>query len=371
MNTAFEFSNSSYKKLYCGENCFSNALNTIIAEQQFKNIFFISTKSLVDTPHYQKIKQTVQPHLIGEFPKSQAHNPITVIKQAMQSIQTTSALDAIIAFGGGSVVDLAKAVAHELNPTKPAAIISLPTTLSGAEFNPSFVVTNNEGIKNPVMNTHTAPGWIILDPVLSQHTPGLMWASTGCKSFSDCIEAICSKKANIFTNQSAYSAIKLLNKYLLPSYEDPNNFEAKQNCLIAIAFSMPAAVNSSLGLITACRHQLGARFNIFHGVASTIMMPYVLKWNFDFAINQYAELASVLDLATKTDKKEIMADKFLQHIENLIIKLNLNKKLREFVKDKKSLEAVVKPIMASPFIHTNVRPVTSEQDIFDLLAAAW
>ncbi len=324
---------------------------------------------MANTAHYQKIKKSVQPHLIAEFPKSQAHNPITIINEAVQSIKKISAPDAIIAFGGGSVVDLVKAVAHELNPIKPAAIISLPTTLSGAEFNPSFVITR-ESIKSPVMNPHTAPAWIILDPVLCQHTPKLIWASTGCKSLSDCIEAICSKNANVMTNQLAYTAIKLLDKYLLLSQED-NNLEAKQNCLIALAFSMPAAINTSLGLITACRHQLGSRFNIPHGIASTIMMPHVLKWNFDFAINPYAELAKALDLVTQTDKKEMMAHKFLQHIEDLIIKLNLNKKLREFVKDKKSLEIVVKPIMASPFIHTNVRPVTSELDIIDLLQTSW
>lgn len=261
-------------------------------------------------------------------------------------------------------------MAHELNAQKPAAIISLPTTLSGAEFNSSFVITD-EGIKYPIINPLTAPQWIILDPVLTQHTPKMLWASTGCKSFSDCIEAVCSKDSNVFTNQLAYDAIQLFNRYLLPSHEDPNNLEAKQNCLMALAFSMPAAINTSLGLVTACRHQLGARFNIPHGLASAIMMPYVLKWNFDFAINQFSELAKILDLASKTDNNEMSAHKFLRHVDELIIKLNLNKKLNEFIKDKKLLQEVVKPIMASPFIHTNVRPVTNESDILDLLEAAW
>lgn len=97
-NAIFKFNNTSYKKLYYGENCFSKALNEIITEQQFKSIFYISTNSLENTKQYEQIKASIQTNLVGEFPKSQAHNPITVVKQALTSIKNASSLNVIIAF---------------------------------------------------------------------------------------------------------------------------------------------------------------------------------------------------------------------------------------------------------------------------------
>lgn len=371
MNTCFQFNNSLYKKLYFGENCYSQAINEIISQHHLKNIFLISTKSLDDTKHYNVIKENIKKYLVAEFPKARAHTPQSIVNEAVNMLKSVPKIDAIISFGGGSVVDLAKAIAYEINSTNPTAIISLPTTLSGAEFTSGFAMTDEEGVKHLVNTSQLAPAWIILDPILTLNTPNSLWASTGCKTFSDCVEAICSKNANPYTDQLAYSAIQLLNTHLLSSYHDSNDLFARQRVLLAPAFALPAGINTFLGLVAAFRHQLGARFNMSHGIASAIMMPHVLRWNFDFSIDQYAALAQLLNLANNSDSTEVQANQFLDHTNLLIRNLHLNERLSNYIENKTMLEKVIVPIMESPCTKANPRTVTCKKEIYDLLEAAW
>lgn len=371
MRKNLEFTNSRYKKLYFGENCYVAAIHEIITENTFKNIFFISTNSLYNTNNYNSIKESVGDLLVAEFSKSQAHTPQSTVNEAVQTVRNCADIEAIIAFGGGSVMDLAKAVATELNESSPPLIIALPTTLSGAEFNANLAVSDAAGVKHLIVSPLLAPAWIILDPVLTENTPDSLWASTGFKTYSGCIESICSKNANAYTDQLAFSGLRLLSEDLLESYRNPHNLTAKQNVLLAPAFALPAAVNSWLGLVAAFRHQLGAQFKMDHGMASAIMTPHVLKWNFDFSVAQYAALADFLDLGDRSESKEALARKLLKHVDQLSSKLNLNQKLSTYVSDKSLLEKVIVPILEGPCTAANAREVTSEQEIYDLLESAW
>lgn len=354
-----------------GENCYCQAVNEIIEQQQLKNIFFISSKSLGNSKHYNAIKETIKKHLVAEFPKAKAHTPQATVNEAVGMLKNVAQLDAIISLGGGSVVDLAKAIVYELNSANPAAIISLPTTLSGAEFTAGFAMTDEWGVKHLFNAAQLAPAWIVLDPVLTENTPASLWASTGCKTFSDCIEAVCSKNANPYTDQLAYSAIQLLHTHLRPSYFNSNDLFAKKQALLAPAFALPAGINTYLGLVAAFRHQLGAQFNIGHGLASAIVMPHVLSWNFDFSIKPYAALARLLNLSSDSDSTEAQANKLLDYVALLLKELDLNERLSDHIENKAMLEKVIAPIMESPCTKANPREVTCEKEIYDLLDAAW
>lgn len=106
-------------------------------------------------------------------------------------------------------------------------------------------------------------------------------------------------------------------------------------------------------------------------MASAIMMLHVLRWNFDFSVNQYADLTRLLNLASDSDSTEIQANKFLDHIDLLIRNLHLNKRLSDYIENKAMLEEVIAPIMESPCTKANPRTVTCEKEIYDLLEVAW
>jgi alcohol dehydrogenase class IV len=371
MSNVFHFNGSYYKKLFFGENCYSGALTEIINENNLGRVYLITTNSLSDVDNFHAIKALLGDRLVAEFTQAKAHTPTTTVALAVQQIETQPAVDAIIAFGGSSVVDCAKAVAKRLNTNVSPNIISLPTTLSGAEFNANMAVTDENGIKHIIVDPQFAPAWIVLDPALTINTPNSLWASTGFKTFTDCIETVCSKKTNIYTDNFAHNAIRLLNDSLVKSYHDPTDMKSKLNALLSPAFALPAAVNSWLGLIAAFRHQIGACFNIGHGLASAIVMPEVLKWNFDYAVKQYAALAILLNLESASDSDEALAHAFLARVKQLVNDLDLNKKLSAYIEDKNSLDKIIKPVMNSPCAEVNPRPITSEADIHQILEAVW
>ena len=99
MDHLLQFTNSNYQKLYMGADCYQHALNEIIDQNQLGTIFLVSTNSLHNTEHYQRIKQTTEQCLVGEFYGSKAHTPEPTIQAAMQMIDSNINLNAIIAFG--------------------------------------------------------------------------------------------------------------------------------------------------------------------------------------------------------------------------------------------------------------------------------
>lgn len=101
------------------------------------------------------------------------------------------------------------------------------------------------------------------------------------------------------------------------------------------------------------------------------MMSHVLRWNFDFAFEKYAVLARLLNLAGNSDSMEVQANKFLDHVDLLISEVHINKRLRNYMEHKTMLEKIVKPIMKSPCAKVNPRVVACEEDVYDVLEAAW
>ena len=371
MATIQQFENSHYEKLYLGINSYIDAIKEVLKTSNASKIFLITTTSLKKSEHFLTLKQTLDPYLVAIFTEAKAHNPQSVIKNATNAIKENSDIDLIISFGGGSVVDLAKAVAYEINQINSPAIIALPTTLSGAEFTSGAAVSDSNGVKHLINSIQLAPKWIILDPLLNLDTPSWLWSSTGLKTVADCIETVCSKYSNPMTDQFAFSGLKLFHENLANSCKDPLNIQARQELLIATAISLPAGRSSWLGAIAGFRHQLGAQFHVPHGVASTIILPHILRWNFKACIKQYAKLASIVSCSISNKSEATQAECFIDYVDSLINEIGIQKKLRDLIDDKNSLKKMILPILESPCTKANPRALTKESDVYKILEAAW
>ncbi len=192
--------------------------------------------------------------------------------------------DAVIAFGGGSPIDAAKAIvffAARACDMRDCQFIAVPTTSgTGSEVSRFAVITDPEKeVKYPLVEDSLLPDTAILDAVLTASVPPSVTADTGIDVFTHAVEALVSTAANDFSDAAAEKSIKLVRKHLLTAYREPDNMEARQgmhnaSCLAGVAFS-----NSGLGLNHGMAHALGARFHIPHGRANGILLPYVMSFN--------------------------------------------------------------------------------------------
>ena len=219
--------------------------------------------------------------------------------------------DAVIAFGGGSPIDAAKAIMYFASrqfDMKDCPFIAIPTTSgTGSEVSKFAVITDKDrGIKYPLIDDKLLPDYAVLDAELTQSVPQKVTADTGLDVLTHAIEAYVCNEANSFTDALAEKAVKLVYNNLLTAYREPGDLQARQamhdaSCMAGAAFS-----NAGLGLCHAMAHALGAQAHIPHGRANAILLPYVMSFNagcetkLTETAGRYAELAELIGLKSSS-----------------------------------------------------------------------
>jgi 1-propanol dehydrogenase len=247
--------------------------------------------------------------------------------------------DTVIAIGGGSALDTAKAVCQiygEMKEKKKPYFIAIPTTSgTGSEVTSFAVISDMEAqAKYPLRDAEMLPDMAVLDPELTITVPPHITADTGMDVLTHALEAYVSTKANDFTDACGEKAVRMVWKYLKPAVRDGNNMEARErmhnaSCLAGIAFN-----TASLGLCHSMAHALGARYHIPHGRCNAILLPYVIMYNAQLesageceALERYLEIARILGIEAGTKKAAI--HRLVYHIRGLMkgigISLNLPK----------------------------------------------
>ena len=211
--------------------------------------------------------------MAGEFAEIAAHNPTSGVLAAAATYEAARA-DGLVAFGGGSVIDCAKAVAFHLQLRPP--IVALPTTLSGAEWACSFGQTDD--------TTRTKAGWrepsltpraVFLDPGLSAETPDWLWAGSGMRALDHATEAILADNAHPYIDALAEGALAILSHKLVLSLVGAE--EPRMDCLNASWMAHAGSYHINWGLSHVMGRQLGPRFGIPHGHTSAVLLPAVVE----------------------------------------------------------------------------------------------
>lgn len=265
--------------------------------------------------------------------------------------------DGVIAFGGGSAIDAAKAMvffAAKQRDLRDVPFIAIPTTSGiGSEVSRFAVITDPvKETKYPLVNDSLLPDAAVLDAALTTSVPPSVTADTGLDVFTHAVEAFVSTEATDFSDAAAEKAIKLVKHHLLNAYKDPENLVSRQgmhnaSCLAGIAFS-----NSGLGLNHGMAHAMGARFHISHGRANGILLPYVMSFN-----------AGCVDTLTPTAKRYAQISRLLG-LESSSIRqsaLNLIRTARRFV-EKLNVPSTIQA--------AGVTPSQFEAELDEMAAAA-
>ena len=332
------------------------------------------------------------------------------IRAGVRELQRVDA-DAIIAVGGGSVMDAAKAMRlfqespqlslRELSlpfldarkriasfpQVKHAlALVAIPTTAgTGSEVSPAAVITV-EGRKVTLVDYSLVPDMAIVDPVLTLSMPPVVTADTGIDALTHALEAAVSIFASPFTDAFCMQAVNLILEALPRAYRDGADLDARTAMANAATIAGLAFSNAFVGLNHALAHAVGARFAIAHGRANAIFLPHVLRYNASLptkfmpapgysayvAPEKYAQIGWVLGLGGRTE--EARRDRLFARVDELLDEVGEPRTLAEAGVGRDEFEAALpelaKAAFSDPSIRTNPRiPLLAE--ILELLRTAY
>jgi len=281
--------------------------------------------------------------------------------------------DGVIAFGGGSGLDLGKMLAFMAGQTRPlwdfedvddwwtranadtiAPIVAVPTTAgTGSEVGRASVITNSETHeKKIIFHPKVLPSQVICDPELTVGMPKAITAGTGMDAFAHCLEAYCSPHYHPMSQGIALEGMKLVKDNLLKAYQDPTNLEARANMMSA-AMMGAVAFQKGLGAIHALSHPIGAMYNTHHGTTNAVVMQEVLKFNKPAIKDRIQNVANYLGI-------EGGFDGFYAFVGDLNKALSIPKNLTELGIAKPNLEAIVKDALKDPSCGGNPIQMTKE-----------
>ncbi|APO75427.1 alcohol dehydrogenase iron-type protein [Rhizobium etli 8C-3] len=225
--------------------------------------------------------------------------------------------DGVVAFGGGSGLDLGKCVAFMAGQTRPvwdfedigdwwtrasiegiAPIVAVPTTAgTGSEVGRASVITNSTThVKKIIFHPKFLPGVVIADPELTVGMPKIITAGTGMDAFAHCLEAYCSPFYHPMSAGIALEGMRLVKEFLPRAYKEGTDLEARANMMAAAAMGA-VAFQKGLGAIHALSHPIGAVYNTHHGMTNAVVMPAVLRFNRAAIEEKIARAAAYLGIS--------------------------------------------------------------------------
>ena len=262
--------------------------------------------------------------------------------------------DGVIAFGGGSAIDAAKAIAlmvgqsgslwdyedvasnwRDVNGDTMAPVIAVPTTSgTGSEVGRASVITDpSKHVKRIIFHPNMMPALVILDAELTVGLPPQLTAATGMDAFSHALEAYCANYYHPMAEGIAIEAIRLIKLYLPRATANGADLEARAQLMVASSMGA-TAFQRGLGAMHALAHSLGATYNSHHGLLNAILMPYVLKANRSAIEERIERLARYLEL------KQATFDSFLDWVLELRKELAIPHTLKEIGIDATQAELI-------------------------------
>lgn len=261
-------------------------------------------------------------------------NPTVENIEQARALYLSEGCRALIAFGGGSSMDCAKAVGARIAYPKKSLdqlkgllrvlrqippLIAIPTTAgTGSEVTVTAVITDRKKHHKYTMNDFTLiPRYAVLDPQVTLSLPPQVTATTGMDALTHAVEAYIGRSTTKETRALALDATSRVFRYLETAYRDGSNLEARENMLLAAYRAGIAFSKSYVGYIHAVAHSLGGQYNIPHGLANAVLMPIVLEAYGASAEKKLHELALAAGVAQAWDSDHAAAQKFIAAIREL------------------------------------------------------
>jgi len=286
--------------------------------------------------------------------------------------------DSIVAIGGGSPMDCAKAIGvvctnnrHILDfegvdrverPGPP--LICVPTTAGSAADISQFCIINNpdKKVKIAIVSKTMIPDVALIDPVLTMTMNDRLTAHTGLDALTHATEAFVSNASSAITDLNALEAVRLISKHLLPAIANPDNLKARTGMMLASTYAGLAFSNAILGAVHAMAHSLGGLLDLPHGLCNAILLDHVVEYNFDSASDKYRQLANAMGASIPQDAPfDEIRDGTLQAFRSLKQQAGIKDNLGAMGMDMDDLALLTKNALADACMLTNPKQPSSSE----------
>jgi alcohol dehydrogenase len=258
--------------------------------------------------------------------------PIPLIEKGID-LYKRKGCDAILAFGGGSVMDAAKtiglAAANGKHPRKlvgyfkglhaPPPLYAVPTTAgTGSEVTVAAVISDPAHERKLVIaDTRIVPQMAALDPLLMAGLPPAVTAATGMDALTHAVEAYLGDWSTEYTDRMALASVAMIFEHLPRAYRDGQDLVAREMMALASTYAGMAFTRANVGNVHAIAHQLGGKYHTPHGLANAIMLPHVLRFSAKATIGRLATLALRAQVGKMGETREDLARRFLDAVDEL------------------------------------------------------
>lgn len=281
--------------------------------------------------------------------------------------------DLIVGIGGGSVLDVAKLISVLLTneqaiedmlgvdkvekPGIPTVLI--PSTAgTGSEVTPNAIVTLPEQeLKIGVVSRHLLPRLVILDPLLTMELPQVHTAATGMDAFTHAIESYISTKANPISDMFALESIRLISRNILTAYRNGSDPHAREQMLLGSMYGGMALTAAGTAAVHALAYPLGGKFNIPHGVANSMLLPHVMKFNESAVRARLMRVGIAMGLGGSHQN----AQGVIRTIEHWVRELGIPQDLRQYGVSAEDVPALAQAAMkVTRLMQNNPKPMAVE-----------
>lgn len=339
-----------------------------------KKPLLVTDKGLADMDITHAALDSLEAAGLGRHLFSQVDsNPSDTNAEEGLKLYRDGGFDGVVAFGGGSALDLGKVLAFMVGQKRPIwdfediddwwsradadaihPVIAVPTTAgTGSEVGRASVITNSQSHeKKIIFHPKMLPVVVICDPELTVGMPQFLTAGTGLDAFAHCVEAYSSPHYHPMSQGMALEGMRLVKEYLPRAYNDGSDLEARAQMMSAAAMGA-TAFQKGLGAIHALSHPVGAVHQTHHGTTNAVCMPAVLQFNKSAIESRFAQVAAYLNI-------EGGFSGFCQFVDQLNGSMNIPKSLSELGVKNPDLESLTQTALRDPSVGGN--PVAMDYD---------
>ncbi len=311
-------------------------------------------------------------------------NPTNELVEEAAALALKDRIDVFVAVGGGSCIDLTKAV--NILMTNPGPIgqyggigmvknavlplIAIPTTTgTSSEITNVVALTDTQAVcKYVIIDNKIVPSKVIADPEYTRTMPPSVTAATGMDAITHAVESYISTMATPLTEYNSIKALQTFHENLPKAVANGEDMDAKEQMMIGCLIAGFAFSNANLGLVHGIAHTLSAHFHLAHGMANAAVLPYVMEYNADSCTQKMIQMAKALHLELTGNSKEDMM-LISKELLKLTKKLGI-KTLSEQGIEEKDLDMLADDVLKEPVLHFNPKQNITKADILMILNKA-
>ena len=345
-----------------------------------KKTLVVTDRGVIDSGTGKKIKDLLEKERVGvEIFDQVISDPDIACAQACFEMAKKGKYDLIVGVGGGSPMDIASITSVMLtnpgtvydyfginlvkNPGIPTILI--PTTAgTGAEATPNAILTDTkEKLKKAVVSPYIFPRVAIVDPLLTLSMPPSVTSSSGIDALTHAIESFTSNNATILTDLFAKEAIIFISRSIRTAVANGSNLEARYDMSIGSLYAGISLANAGVTAVHALAYPLGGQFNVAHGIANGLLLPYVMEFNVLGNIPKFAQIAQFL--GEKVDHMSLLDQAYQAAIavKSIYRDLKIPQSLTELNVPKEAIPGMAKAAMNVTRLMGNNPRTMTVQDV--------